>query len=157
VTVLILVICRRSFEAYGLSAKGWPRHLSLGLVCSLLLIGVWATGVLVTGIHIDSNKPPDPRAPDQFKRVAGLALIALPGYALVLAAFRSRARAMERIPPSVSIPGILFLLSLLPLVAAWHHQKGMWAQALWLFLGAGFGEEIFFRGYIQSRMDEAFG
>jgi uncharacterized protein len=28
---------------------------------------------------------------------------------------------------------------------------------LWLFLGAGFGEEIFFRGYIQSRVDVAFG
>lgn len=28
---------------------------------------------------------------------------------------------------------------------------------LWLFFGAGFGEEIFFRGYIQSRVDQAFG
>jgi membrane protease YdiL (CAAX protease family) len=27
----------------------------------------------------------------------------------------------------------------------------------WLFFGAGFGEEIFFRGFIQSRLNEAFG
>src|SRR5205823_5646512 len=26
-----------------------------------------------------------------------------------------------------------------------------------LFFGAGFGEEIFFRGYIQSRLNQAFG
>jgi membrane protease YdiL (CAAX protease family) len=157
VTILILAFGRRNFEAYGLNPKGWPRNLSLGLVCSLLLIGVWATGVLLTGIHLDSTRPPDPHAPDQFKRVAGLAAIALPAYALVMAAFRSRGRAMERIPPFVSIPVILVLLSLLPLVAAHYHHHAPWFQVLWLFLGAGFGEEIFFRGYIQSRVDEAFG
>jgi membrane protease YdiL (CAAX protease family) len=27
----------------------------------------------------------------------------------------------------------------------------------WLFVGAGFGEEMFFRGYIQSRVNETFG
>jgi uncharacterized protein len=30
-------------------------------------------------------------------------------------------------------------------------------RVLWLFLGAGFGEEVFFRGYIQSRVNQAFG
>jgi len=28
---------------------------------------------------------------------------------------------------------------------------------LWNFLGAGLGEEVFFRGYIQSRVDAGFG
>ena len=28
---------------------------------------------------------------------------------------------------------------------------------LWLFFGAGFGEEVFFRGYIQSRINSSFG
>jgi len=63
---------------------------------------------------------------------------------------------MERIPPGVSIPVILILLLLFPLSAAHHHQAP-WGQVLWLFFGAGFGEEIFFRGYIQSRVDVAFG
>jgi membrane protease YdiL (CAAX protease family) len=27
----------------------------------------------------------------------------------------------------------------------------------WLVIGAGIGEEVFFRGYIQSRLNEAFG
>src|SRR5262249_27015326 len=49
------------------------------------------------------------------------------------------------------------LLAILPAVAAYSHRPAMWATALWLFFGAGFGEEIFFRGYIQSRVDEAFG
>jgi len=64
---------------------------------------------------------------------------------------------MECISPAASIPAILALLSVLPLVAAHYHRPAQWSQALWLFLGAGFGEEVFFRGYIQSRVDQAFG
>jgi membrane protease YdiL (CAAX protease family) len=30
-------------------------------------------------------------------------------------------------------------------------------SVLWLFFGAGFGEEVFFRGYVQSRVNQAFG
>jgi membrane protease YdiL (CAAX protease family) len=33
----------------------------------------------------------------------------------------------------------------------------VWLPALSLFFGSGFGEQIFFRGYIQSRVDQAFG
>jgi membrane protease YdiL (CAAX protease family) len=51
----------------------------------------------------------------------------------------------------------LLLLSILPLLAAYYHQPSRWRETLWLFAGAGFGEEIFFRGYIQSRLDHAFG
>jgi hypothetical protein len=86
-TILALVFCRRNFQAYGLSTKEWSHHLSLGLVCSLLLIGVWATGLLVTGIQLDSTRPPDPHAPHQLKRVAGLAVIALPACLAVIATF----------------------------------------------------------------------
>src|SRR5262249_35851948 len=28
---------------------------------------------------------------------------------------------------------------------------------LWLLIGAGFGEEVFYRGYVQSRLNESFG
>ena len=90
VTVVILALSRRSFEAYGLSTKGWSRHLSVGLVCSLLLMGVWATGLLLTRIHLDATKPPDPHAPHQFARLAGLTVIALPAYVLVLVGFVQR-------------------------------------------------------------------
>ncbi|PWU14665.1 MAG: hypothetical protein C5B50_16815 [Verrucomicrobia bacterium] len=157
VTILVLVLCRRRFEAYGLGVSGWREHFSMGLMCSLVLIAVWATGYLVTMIHLDATRPPDPHAPRQIQRVAGLALIAVPAGIAVFAALRSRRQAAKRIPPVVSIPAILALLCVLPIVAMHYRQRALWIQALWLFLGAGFGEEIFFRGYIQSRVDAAFG
>jgi hypothetical protein len=206
VAILGLVLCGRSFEAYGLSLKGWRLHLSLGLICSLLLIGVWGVGLIVTGIQLDSTKPPDPHASHQLHRLAELAAIGLPACLLVLAVIRSKARSpealddveiaysenepktdpsprpsplrrgegeallaqgvpeklkvtriVESIPPRVTVPSILALLSVLPLLAAHHHQPGRWLEVLSLMLGAGIGEEIFFRGYVQSRLDQAFG
>src|SRR5262249_25915115 len=52
---------------------------------------------------------------------------------------------------------IVGLVAALPLAALARLRPPMWGEALWLFLGAGFGEEIFYRGYIQSRVDHAFG
>jgi len=127
------------------------------LVCSVLLVGVGAIGLLVTGFHFDASRPPNPHAPHPFARIAGFATIALPAFLLVLALLRTRGRIVQRIRPGISIPAILALLAVLPLVAAHFHRPAMWLQALWLLFGAGCGEEIFFRGYIQSRVDQAFG
>ena len=33
----------------------------------------------------------------------------------------------------------------------------MLLRVLWLVLGAGCGEEVFFRGYVQSRLNQSFG
>jgi membrane protease YdiL (CAAX protease family) len=52
---------------------------------------------------------------------------------------------------------LLALLALPPILGAYLHRPAVWLAVLWNFLGAGFGEEIFFRGYIQSRVDAAFG
>jgi len=68
-------------------------------------------------------------------------------------------RWLWRIPPPVSLLVLASLWSL-PLIVAAVRQLplgNVLLSVLWLFLGAGFGEEIFFRGYIQSRVNEAFG
>jgi membrane protease YdiL (CAAX protease family) len=55
---------------------------------------------------------------------------------------------------------VLIGLLLLPLVLAILFHRGVanvWPKVLWLFFCAGFGEEIFFRGYIQSRINQSFG
>jgi CAAX protease family protein len=156
-TFAVLLLCRRSFAAYGLSTKRWSYQLNVGLACSVLLLAIEATGLAVTRVHFDASKPPDPHAPLPWLRVAGLAAVALPGFIIVLWLIGKKRGLMERIPPAVAVPVFFALLAVLPLVAAYFHRPPMWLQVLWLFLGAGFGEEIFFRGYIQSRVDQAFG
>jgi membrane protease YdiL (CAAX protease family) len=153
----VLLLCRRSFEAYGLGLRRWSYHLNLGLVCSLLFIAIAALGLIVTRVHIDPSSPPDPHSPLELTRVVGLAVVALPAFFTMLVLLRTRGRIIERIPPAVTVAAIFALLAVLPLVAAHFQRPPMWLAALWLFFGAGFGEEIFYRGYIQSRMDQAFG
>jgi membrane protease YdiL (CAAX protease family) len=66
-------------------------------------------------------------------------------------------RGTRDIPPAVSLTLLLALLAVPPLLAAYLHRPAVWLAVLWNFLGAGFGEEVFFRGYIQSRVDAGFG
>jgi len=115
-------------------------------------------GWLVTRSHFDARKLPDPHAPLQFLRFAGLVIVALLVRSIiVLLLVSKKRRVIERIPTVVTVPAIFALLSVLPLVAAHFHRPSMWLTSLSLFFASGFGEEIFFRGYIQSRVDQAFG
>jgi membrane protease YdiL (CAAX protease family) len=156
-TIAILLLSGRSLANYGLGTERWAYHLKLGATCSLALATVAAIGLLVTRVHIYAGKPPDPHGPFQLLRLAELATVALPAFAAVLWLAWRRRPMIERIPTAVATLATFALLAILPAVAAYAHRPAMWATALWLFFGAGFGEELFFRGYIQSRVDEAFG
>lgn len=155
-TVMVLLLCGRNFESYGLGLKRWSYHLNLGLVCSLLIIAIVALGLMLTRFHFDASRPPDPHTV-QFSRIIGLAIVGVPAFLAVLVVLRTRGRIIEHIPPWVTVPVIFALLGVPVVVAAHFHRPSMLLTALWCFFGAGFGEEIFYRGYIQSRVDEAFG
>lgn len=154
-TIAVLLLCRRSFEAYGLGMKRWSYHLSLGLVCSILVIAIVALGLTLTRFHFDASRPPNPHA-SQFSRIIGVAVVAMPAFFAVLVVLRTKGRFIEQIPPFVTLPAIFVLLAVPLVVLAHLHRPSVLLATLWPFLGAGFGEEVFYRGYIQSRIDEAF-
>ena len=156
-TLVVLSVCHRDFESYGLSAKHWRYWLALGLAGSLAILAIQAAGLFVTRIEFDATRPPDPHAPLSPRRMIALAAIALPAYAVILALVQRRPAVLDRIPAAISILAIATLMAMLPLTAAWFHRPPMWLTSLWLFFGAGVGEEVFYRGYIQSRVDLAFG
>jgi hypothetical protein len=152
-TFTVMLLSRRSFAAYGLGTERWSYHLNLGLVCSLTLIAVDAMGLVVISSHFDARKPLDLHTPG----IAGIVAVALLSRLIVLLLVWKKRGVIERIPSVITVPAIFALLSVLPLVAAHFHRPSMWLTALALFFASGFGEEIFFRGYIQSRVDQAFG
>ena len=79
---------------------------------------------------------------------------------LGLLMFLRRKRSfVQRVPPLASLLIPLGFLSLPVTLAIFFHRDvlNVLLRVLWLFVGAGFGEEIFFRGYIQSRVNQAFG
>ncbi len=155
-TITVLLLCGRSFEVYGLGVKRWSDHLSLGLVCSVLILAIAALALALTRFHFDASKPPDPHA-SQFSRIIGLAVIAVPAFLAVLVVVWTRGRSIRQMPALATVLAMLVLLAVPAIVMKWHHHPSALLTVLWLFLGAGFGEEIFYRGYIQSRVDEAFG
>jgi membrane protease YdiL (CAAX protease family) len=152
-TVAILLLCRRSFAQYGLTREGWRYNLNIGLVWGVLYIAAAGLVIKFSGIHFDPLHPPDLRR----------ALVAATGElvnTLLLLWFLRRERGvLLRLPSLVSLFLLLGLLSF-PLVVAFHFHRPflhVLLAVLWLFFGAGFGEEIFFRGYIQSRVNQVFG
>jgi membrane protease YdiL (CAAX protease family) len=156
-TLITLLVCRRNFESYGLSVKRWRYNLTLGLVGALAVLSIQAVALRVTRLQFDATRPPDPHAPLSLLRIMAIAAVALPAYFAVLALMRQRRPILDRIPPAISLLAIGALASMLPLTAAFFHASETWLTSLWLFFGAGVGEELFYRGYIQSRVDFAFG
>jgi membrane protease YdiL (CAAX protease family) len=152
-TVAILLLCGRNFEQYGLTLKRWRYILNIGLVWGVLLIAAAGLVIKFSGIHFDPLHPPDMRR--AFVATVGELLSTL-----LLLWFLLRERSiLRRLSPVVSLL-ILFGLLSIPLVVALHFNRpflNVLLAVLWLFFGAGFGEEIFFRGYIQSRVNQAFG
>ncbi len=152
-TVAMLLVCKRDFAEYGLTLKGWRYNLNVGLLWAVIVVAAAGLIVAFLPVHLDLLHPPDlPRA------VAfSLSELAL---TLLLALFLMRERRLVRaIPPAAAFVVLLGLLCV-PLIVAWHFNRplvNVLFTVLWLFLGAGFGEEVFFRGYIQSRVNEAFG
>jgi membrane protease YdiL (CAAX protease family) len=156
-TAALLLLGRRDFRAYGLTLERWQENLSLGLACTMAALAFDAAGLALSGYTYDPTRPPDPYVNPPWARLGVLSAFIAAGSLAALAIVAHRGRLFRSLPAAVSIPLILGLVATLPLAAIVLHRPQMWGAALWLFLGAGFGEEIFYRGYIQSRVDHAFG
>jgi hypothetical protein len=152
-TVAAIVLHRRTFHSYGLTLNAWPRHLSLALWC--ICVAAVVTGpplVLLSRYY-------DPRwAPSGTQAIVGT-LANLAAALLFLAVMRRERPLILSWPPSVTLPLTAVIAASPAIVAAWRHRPVETAavEAVWLFIGAGFGEEFFFRGYVQSHVDLAFG
>lgn len=152
-TVAVLLICRRTFSEYGLAVKGWRYNLNVALFWSVLIVVVAGIAVQTRLVHFDPLHPPDLTRAVVFS--SGEIVMTL-----LLVVFLMRERSLIRcVPPFVSLFALVGLV-LLPAVLAILFSRDVLKvtfTVLWLFFGAGFGEEIFFRGYIQSRVNQSFG
>jgi membrane protease YdiL (CAAX protease family) len=151
--LMALAACRRDLQEYGLTLKGWQYNLNVGLLWGVLI--VLAAGMVIQFrlVHFDPLHPPDLTRAVVFSSGETILII-------LLVVFLMRERSLvQRIPSLVSL-FVLFVLVSLPviLVVLIHRDvPNVVLQVLWLFFGAGFGEEVFFRGYIQSRVNHSFG
>ena len=156
-TVAALWLCRRDFQAYGLTFERWQDNLSLGLTCTIVILACGALGLVLSGFELDASRPPDPHERPPWAKLTIAAIFLLAGYIVALAMAFNRRRVFNGIPVVLSIVLIGVLAAVPSVIAAYMQRSLSWPTVLWLFFGAGFGEEIFYRGYIQSRVDQAWG
>ena len=145
----------RRLTEFGINLRDWRYNLNLGILWGVippvsLLIVVWLSGF----------RPADrvrPGTPWSLALIgSGIAL----AYALVLLwMLRKRRPYLAALKWPVSIAALLALCSLPVTAACFRHQSAalMIGTVGWLLIGAGIGEEMFFRGYVQTRLDLACG
>jgi membrane protease YdiL (CAAX protease family) len=152
-TVCVLLLCGRSFATYGLTLEHWGENLKVGLLWGMLL--VTGAGLLrLAGVqHLPGATPPTMTE----GVIYGLAALgAVIGFAWMLSRQRT---VLGRIPTALCVAVFLVVL-VLPLVLALYYGRPFGhtlLTVLWLAVGAGCGEELLYRGYIQSRVNESFG
>jgi membrane protease YdiL (CAAX protease family) len=134
----LLWIHRRDLEAYGIVSPAWREGVSLGVVASSVTFGLWL---------VSSSAG--------LRSIGALACIVT---AAVAGAERRR-RSLARIRPAL---GLLLLAGILAAVLSIAVALGtpLGAAASTLtgrVVFTGLGEELFFRGYAQSRLNLAFG
>ncbi len=152
-TLAVLLVCRRSFAAYGISLVRLDQNLKIGLLCGALLVA--GVGFLtVLGVRHQPGVRPPTMMEGVVYGLAGLAAVVLLAYAVA-----RQQSILSRFSVLASV--LLFMAVLcLPLMVALHYQRPVGhtlLKVLWLLVGAACGEEIFYRGYIQSRVNGAFG
>jgi membrane protease YdiL (CAAX protease family) len=152
-TAASLALCRRSFDDYGLTVKGWRASVNIGLLWGLLFVEVAGLVIKVAGVHFDPLHPPD------LQRAIVATVGELLNTVLLLLFLRRDRVLVQRLHPAVSLT-LLAAILCIPVIVAVRFDRpvlDVLLSVLWLFFGAGFGEEIFFRGYIQSRLNQTFG
>ena len=148
IPALVLWLTRRNWADYGVSLAQSPTNLDIGLkafLVSLLIPYVFGMGGVYL-LKLNINK------------IGGvfMALVSLIGVAVMI-------WVMNRQKPVKSgrrnLISILILL-LAPIVVALAMGKlsvVIISTVIWQFALSGFGEEFVVRGYMQSRLNQAFG
>jgi membrane protease YdiL (CAAX protease family) len=147
IPALVMWLTRRDWAEYGVSLADWRTHLDLGLKAYLVqlipLVFGWG-GARMLGLDVN-------RAGGAF-----IALIEFVGVALMVW-IMSRQKPVESGRRNVVTTLLLLLLPIVVALAMGRLSVVIVSTVVWQFVFSGFGEEFVWRGYVQSRLNQAFG
>ncbi len=151
VPLIVIWLSRRPWADYGVTLAGWQNNLDIGIKAYLvsiipLVIGIGGTMLL----KLD------------YRTLPGGVLVALTeiaGIAVMLWVLRrqSEEKALASVRSNVITLVVLLLLPILVGLAMRRLTLIVISTVVWQFVFSGFGEEIFLRGYVQGRLNQAFG
>lgn len=149
VSLLLIVVGRHTFAEFGLTLSDFAGNVRVGLVALVL---VFAAGAAL--YPLDLERRPAAIGRDDALIYVGASLLVI-GLVLYLLD-----KGVERKLPKALAVTLLLATMALPFVATTWTGKDLEDVGLtvgWIVVGAGIGEEVFFRGYVQSRLNQVFG
>lgn len=155
VPVAILLLTRRDLPAYGLTPQRWRYSLDVGMASYLARLVPWGLGLALLA-----------RLGTTYTEPVGALILAVAYVAAIWVLFAvllKPAPSVEQEQAAGSASGNLLLLAgllLLPVALAVYLRRSVADVTLTLIyqlVFSGFGEEIYYRGYIQSRINQEFG
>ena len=145
---IILLLTKRDFEHYGFTLKEWRYNLSVGMNCYLIRLVPLSLLLLLLYFHVNYTGI-----------VGGLILAAGEIPAIFLLLLMLKRVSKEKKSAFIDSLILVFLL-LLPILVGFYLKRltlNLVSTVIWQFIFSGFGEEIRYRGYYQSRINEEFG
>jgi membrane protease YdiL (CAAX protease family) len=151
VALAFIAARRRGLASYGLTPRPFLPGVAAALLC---LLALGACAALALGAGAPFERPPVSAA-----GAAGPLAVNLAATILLLSALQRLEPAFERAPRWLG-PLALALVPVFFVAIASAREEPLGPAVLtmlWLLAGAGVGEEVFFRGYVQSRLNESLG
>lgn len=154
--VLIGLVARRNYAAYGLTLKDWKYNLDVGLTCYPVRMISWVGGYgLIVLLGTSYLEPGGAMI---------LVVTCLIQIVVILFIFRRHDQTgqVERASQASPVGNLIVLvvLILFPIGLGLFLGKltlDVVSTVFWQVVFSGFGEELFYRGYIQSRVNQEFG
>ncbi|RJP48941.1 MAG: CPBP family intramembrane metalloprotease [Anaerolineaceae bacterium] len=146
IPALVIWLARREWSDYGVSLADWPTNLDIGI--KAYLVRIISVGVLVAALMFGIGYT-------SFK--GGLLISIGEVFAIALMVWiLQRQKTVASGKSNLVITGLLLLFPILVGLAMSRLTLIVVSTVVWQFF-SGFGEEFVFRGYIQSRLNQAFG
>jgi membrane protease YdiL (CAAX protease family) len=146
IPALLIWLARRSWADYGVTLTDWPTNLDIGIKAYLVrFISVGALGVVLSlGIGYES--------------LQGGAIIALAELIVIVIVVMvlQKQKTVTSGKTNLIVTGLILLFPIFVGLAMNRLTLIVVSTVVWQFF-SGFGEEFVWRGYVQSRLNQAFG
>lgn len=151
IPILAIWLFRRNWAEYGFTLAGWQNNLDIGIkayLVRMIPMGVFLGAIL--WLKAD------------YRSLSGGAVIAVGevlGIALILWVLnrQQETKAMTSAKGNVITAILLFLFPIALALVMGKLALIVVSTIIWQLFFSGFGEEFVWRGYVQSRLNQAFG
>jgi membrane protease YdiL (CAAX protease family) len=146
IIVLVMRLTHRSWAEYGVSTANWRTGLDIGMKAYLVRfipIVIGTGGAFWVGLSGTGN-------------LAYRTLISVIALALMVWVI-NRQKEVKSGRSNVIVTVLLLLVPVGVALAMGQLSLVIVSTVVWQFVFSGFGEEFIFRGYFQSRLNQAFG